>query len=90
MKKKAEGGKIEGVKVPGADIMKEAESKDDGFKKGGKAGMKAEGGRAKHRMDKMPRKASGGAVGKFARGGSPYSAASKGGKDAPSDGSECA
>jgi len=90
MKKKAAGGEIKGVEVPGADVIKEAEAKDDGFKKGGKAGLEAHGGKTKHRADKAPRKAASGGVGKYARGGSPYSAAGKGGKDAPAKGSECA
>ena len=88
-KKKADGGAIKGVSVPGASIMKEAEASNEGFKKGGKAGMKAKGGKAGPRMDKMPRKAGGGSVVKYARGGSPYSSAGKGGSDAPKTGEEC-
>jgi hypothetical protein len=86
--KYASGGEIKGVSVPGASIMREAESANEGFKRGGKSGTMAKGGKAKARMDKAPRKAAGGPV-KLARGGSPYSAAGKGGKDAPDSGSEC-
>ena len=90
-KKKAEGGAIKGVKVPGASIMEEAEKTNEGFKKGGKAKapMFAKGGKSKKRMDKAPRKAAGGSAVKYARGGSPYSSAGKGGRDAPMNGSEC-
>lgn len=88
-KKKAEGGAIKGVQVPGAQVIKEAEGGDEGFKKGGKASIAAFGGKAAKRMDKAPRKAAGGAV-KLARGGSPYSAAAKTSRSASSSGSECA
>ena len=90
-KKKADGGGIKGVNVPGASIMREAEASDAGFKKGGKAKMPmfAKGGKSAKRMDKAPRKAAGGSAVKYARGGSPFSSAGKGGKDAPTTGSEC-
>lgn len=60
-----------------ADVIKEAKNTSDGA--GVKAIMKKEGGSvpgkaAKPRMDKRAR---GGKIGKFARGGSPFSAASK-------------
>lgn len=86
--KKADGGSVKGVEVPGAFVMKEAESADDGFKRGGKPGVEAHGGKGHKRMDKAPRKAAGGAV-KLARGGSVYSAANKVTKSAPDKGSEC-
>jgi hypothetical protein len=75
----ASGGKITGVPIPGEAVIKEAEADSDGFKKGGMiaTGKKlARGGFAKP-------------VRKFASGGSPMSAAAKGGKDAPDKGSEC-
>lgn len=87
--KRAEGGRI---RVPGTDVIEEARAKDDGFKRGGaakKAGGIADGMKAKDRLDKAPRRASGGRVA-MKRGGSPYSAAGSGGKDAPAKGSECA
>ena len=81
-KKKAEGGAIKGVQVPGASVMREAEASSDGFKKGG---AMAKGGKAKPSFGK---KARGGAA-KFAKGGSPFSSAKSGGKDAPATGDEC-
>lgn len=58
--KYADGGTIKGVSVPGASVMREAEASNDGFKKGGKAGMTAKGSKSKKRGDKPARKAFGG------------------------------
>lgn len=89
--KYASGGKIDGVPVPGKAVIKEAESENEGFQKGGKV-VPAKGLRSGGRADKPARKAAGGAVKpvKLARGGSPFSAAAKGGKMAPDSGDECA
>lgn len=57
--KKAGGGGISGVQVPGADVIKEAEASNQGFKKGGKV-VKAMGKKARARGDRVPRKADGG------------------------------
>ena len=88
VQKRAEGGRIQ---VPGTQVIEEARAKDDGFKRGGrmKKGGIADGAKAADRLDKAPRRASGGRVA-MKRGGSPYSAAGGAGKDAPSKGSECA
>ena len=88
VQKRASGGRVQ---VPGKQIIEEAYADNDGFKRGGrmkKDGGAAEGKKAADRMDK-PRRASGGRV-PMARGGSAFSAASKGGTDAPKAGSECA
>lgn len=63
------------VNLPGVEVMKEADKSKAGFKKGGavKDAGCAPGMKSKSRMDKMPRKADGGAV--TMRGRSPYSSA---------------
>ena len=86
--KRASGGRVQ---LRGQQVIDEAKADNDGFKRGGKAmkdGGMADGKRGMERMDK-PRRASGGRVA-MARGGSPFSAAGKGGSDAPKSGSECA
>lgn len=67
--KYASGGKISGVQVPGASIIKDAESDSDGFKKGGKIAL-ATGGKARMNLGKVPRKSAGGPV-RLAIGGPP-------------------
>lgn len=74
-KKMASGGKTTFITGGGSPEAKEAESKNDGFKKGGKAKMK-DGGKMEHekshnRTDKKKR------GGKMAAGGSALSAANK-------------
>lgn len=66
------GAAPSGTSVPGSAVMKESKKGSDGFKKGGQVskGDCAPG----TRMDKMPRKARGGAA--TMRGRSPMSAAS--------------
>lgn len=63
------------ISIPGKKVMQEAKSKSDGFKKGGGVkGQMADGDCApSKRLDKAPRKASGGGV--TMRGRSPLSAA---------------
>lgn len=89
VQKRASGGRVQ---LRGQQVIDEAKADNDGFKRGGKAGKKdggmADGKKGMERMDK-PRRASGGRVA-MARGGSPFSAAGKGGSDAPKSGSECA
>ncbi len=69
---------VQGGKVPGAAVMKQADAPAHGFKRGGhkkKDGGPVEGMKAGGRLDKAPRKASGGPV--TMRGRSPYSSASR-------------
>jgi len=65
------------VRIPGVDVMKDAQSNEDAFKKGGKVKKKAvgaaEGEKGAARLDR-PKRASGGAV--TSRGRSPWSSAS--------------
>lgn len=66
--KKASGGVV--YSGAGSHVVKEAEEK----KHGGKVVEKMEGKKPKHRMDKRPRRASGGRVGSDK---SPFSSAAK-------------
>lgn len=63
-KKAAKGGVQHEYNAVGSPEMSEAKSKDESFKKGGKAkkGGKVEAGKSKMRMDKKPRRAAGGSV----------------------------
>jgi len=66
--KKASGGVV--YSGAGSNVVKEAMEK----KRGGKVVEKPEGGKPKHRMDKRPRRASGGRVGADK---SPFSSAAR-------------
>jgi hypothetical protein len=69
---KAKGGEV--YSGAGSNVVKEAMEK----KRGGKVVDKPEGGKAKIRMDKRPRKASGGRVGSDK---SPFSSAARPGQN---------
>ncbi len=73
-KKMAKGG-VNEYNAQGSPEVKEAKDQKEGFHKGGpkKDGGKADGKKAKHRMDKMAR----GGVKKMAAGGPPFTAAKK-------------
>jgi len=86
---RAKGGRIGMVASGNPDVISEAKGKEDYAKgnlrkRGGKVGMKAEGKKAAHRMDR-PKRASGGRVGSDRN---PFSSARHGGKAGERSGGE--